>query len=1172
MRPDALMGDAMSQAATERQLSRRLAAVMFTDMAGYTALMQRDETAALRSRERHRNAVDGTVPQHGGEVLQYFGDGSLSLFASSVQAVEAAIEIQRSLGGEPPLRIGLHLGDVAYDEQGAYGDAINVASRLEALSVPGGILVSEKVYDEIKPHPRLTAVPTGAAKLKHATHTVRTFAVTVDGVKVPPGPVGVGTVAGLGRRTSPLLPQELHDRLEARMRHPHLASATGAIPGRVPLVGRDPEIGALRARLDEVATGQGSTLFFRGPRGVGKSRLGQEAAEYTRARGWTVLSGRAYPAEGMAPFAPFWDAFLPILKGLSDETIAWLVPGGEDVLYSLFPGLGAGVPKLEAVDGEPQARLFWHFANLVNRLADYRPLLLIIEDLDFADHSSIELFHFLARQCPGKPVCLIGQYTGSDPDRRRELLAVEQSLVAMNAGSVFQLDPLGEGETDEFIRRGLGIEGQDTGRLASMVHDWTGGNPFFLAGTLRGLVESRVLRRESRVWRGLDVDELQLPRSQRDAVLNWLGSLSEPALRLARLVAVAGTRMTFEVLAGLWDRDADQLVETLDELLRNQILVDTEERFTLVYDFRHSLIREALRSELTLSQRRLLHRTIGERLEAYYGEHADRHADELAYHFGRANPGEAGAGAVHYLATAGLRALERHANHEAVAYLQEAFDRIEARLPGELGAAVADAVDATGVMAALARGRRRLGDFQESAALARRVLAVSLSEGDLSAAARARREIGLSFLARGLFEEAIEELEHAVDLARSAPDEALVVRLLLALGYCHHAAGHASLAEGPVLDALALAERLGRPDLVGRVHGALMRLHIWTGRLTEVRAHAEKALAPSGAGQDTVAEFWSQWAMGAMEGLIGNTAEMERHIAKASLLADQIGSPMLRLEIAELEAELAYARGDWSEGLANGERAIELARSLDARSVLPRLLVWVSFIHLGRGSLAEADRLTREAWDLSGAEAAGGSADYFDVHTVLPAHIGRAAYHLTSGAWGDAARIAEAGLAIADRTGYVVWAIHHILPILAEVSLHARNLTRAREVEVRMRAESQRMGHPLGIAWADATDAVLTWLEGDAARGAVALRQGAEAMEAVPLVYEASRIRRQLAGRLAEIGKREEALQELWRVHDVFRRLGAKPELERTEGQLRELGAQAPPRRPTPGPGLRSGA
>ena len=129
-------------------------------------------------------------------------------------------------------------------------------------------------------------------------------------------------------------------------------------------------------------------------------------------------------------------------------------------------------------------------------------------------------------------------------------------------------------------------------------------------------------------------------------------------------------------------------------------------------------------------------------------------------------------------------------------------------------------------------------------------------------------------------------------------------------------------------------------------------------------------------------------------------------------------------------------------------------------------------------------------------------------------------------------------------------------PILGEASIHARNLGRAREIAARMRREAEAVGHRLGMAWADAGDSAIEWLEGGAGKGAVGLRKGAEAMESIPMTYEAAKLRRQLAGRLAEIGDREGALTELTRVYRVFGRLGARPELEKALHQFEEMGAE----------------
>ena len=413
-------------------------------------------------------------------------------------------------------------------------------------------------------------------------------------------------------------------------------------------------------------------------------------------------------------------------------------------------------------------------------------------------------------------------------------------------------------------------------------------------------------------------------------------------------------------------------------------------------------------------------------------------------------------------------------------------------------------------------------------------------------------------MAGGDLEEAIDELETAAECARSADDQPLLIRIQLAQGVCYHAAGQGSTGVSVVQSALEIAEALDNPALLGRVHSAFLRLHIWTGQLDKVRAHAEKALRLSRESGDRGVEFWSQWAMGAMEGLIGNTTAMADRIEKARALADEIGSPFLQLETIELSVELAYARGDWDEALAVGEPAIELARSLGQMSTLPRILVWVSLIHLGRSEFEKADERTTEAWEMSGADRAMAERQYMDVHSVVPAHIGRASYHLAKGEWDEAVRIAEAGLAIADRTGYVVWAIHHILPIIAEASVHSRDLDRAEAVSRRMRREAELVGHPLGLAWADACDAVLGWLQGDPESGAVSLRKGVESLETIPLTYEAARLRRQLAGRLAEIGDRDGSLTELRHVHEVFTRLGAKHELDKTIIMFGEIDAEPP--------------
>ena len=183
---------------TDTSPERRLAAIMFADMVGYTALMQEDEARAHRNRDRHRAVLVEAVERHDGEVLQYYGDGSLSTFNSAFEAVQCAIEIQQKLqeGSPVPLRIGVHTGDIVFDGDGVYGDGVNVASRIEGLSAPGGILVSDKVFDDVKNHPEIATEPMGAVRLKNVKRPIEVFAISNPGLAVP-------TVAEVRARAHP---------------------------------------------------------------------------------------------------------------------------------------------------------------------------------------------------------------------------------------------------------------------------------------------------------------------------------------------------------------------------------------------------------------------------------------------------------------------------------------------------------------------------------------------------------------------------------------------------------------------------------------------------------------------------------------------------------------------------------------------------------------------------------------------------------------------------------------------------------------------------------------------------------------------------------------------------------------------------------------------------------
>lgn len=167
--------------------SHQLAAIMFTDIQGYTSLMQRDEKKAVEFRDRHRELFNAVTNKFKGKILQYFGDGTLSTFPSAIDAVRCGIEMQQAFREEPniPVRIGIHTGDIIFTEDDIIGDGVNVASRVESLASAGSVFISDKVYDEVKNQSGIQTVSMGIFELKNVDKPIEVFAVSNPGLLVP---------------------------------------------------------------------------------------------------------------------------------------------------------------------------------------------------------------------------------------------------------------------------------------------------------------------------------------------------------------------------------------------------------------------------------------------------------------------------------------------------------------------------------------------------------------------------------------------------------------------------------------------------------------------------------------------------------------------------------------------------------------------------------------------------------------------------------------------------------------------------------------------------------------------------------------------------------------------------------------------------------------------------
>jgi DNA-binding CsgD family transcriptional regulator/tetratricopeptide (TPR) repeat protein len=940
-------------------------------------------------------------------------------------------------------------------------------------------------------------------------------------------------------------------------------------PDVAPLVGRDTELALLFRTIDEAAKGAGSTVFLVGEGGIGKTRLAAAAAEHAAKRGWSVATGRAYPVETGVPYALFSDALLPIVRKLEPATLSVLTRGGAADLGYIFPNLGTSADRERALSGadpsEIKARLLWNFTQFLVSLSSRQPLLIVLENLQWADASSLELLHFVARQIEGKKIVLLGTYNDTERDSNAFLRSTEQSLLRIGSLTVQKLAPLEQAEVEDIVQQMFGVDKASTRHFSAMLYDWTRGNPFFVEATLNSLVDSGALTKEDGRWTGWEMETIHLPSTIRDVLKARIDRLSLNARTLANLAAVIGARAPHDTLGTVSGLSESEIITGLDELLAQRVLEETGSVDAIHYDFTHPLLQQVIYSELGQARARQLHATVAEALESLYGDTALAHAGELALHFARAHSQSLARKAVRYLEAAARSALEKYANREAANYLAAALEHLDK------DPTITDAPRAE-ILTTLARTRQRLGEYDAALQLWSRAREEAAGLGEKEALAGIDHRMGLACYWSGRYAEALAHYEAGLQEASASSDRSTIVRLRLAKGIALQDLGRLLEAQTEVEAALTSAAEGGiRNDaLLSRAHRALLLLYAWAGPPDLAREHGKKAIAHAEAAGQHMLEWTAHWGMSLLEGISGDASAFLKHLAASDRLAEQMHSPLLPLWSAELFVQYSSSVGDWDAAVETAERTIALAKSLNQRMLLPRLYVWSGLIYLWRGSDHKAKEYFDEAWKLAGAAKAGslgGTGDRaLDVPSIVPAHLGLASYHLAKGDPQEAVRIGEAGLAIADRTGYIVWALQWLLPMVGEAALTARDFERAAGHLARMRRDAGRFHHRLGLAYADACDGLLArFRDHDPARAIELLQSSVEQLEAIPFPPQAAKIRRRLAGAFVEVGDREAGMRELRKAHDVFARLGATLELDGTREEMRELGIRPPAKSVTSG-------
>jgi class 3 adenylate cyclase/tetratricopeptide (TPR) repeat protein len=956
----------------EMREQRRVITALFADTVGSTALGERLDP------EDFRDIVGGcvarmivAVERFGGAVKDLVGDGVVAIFGAvgayeddAQRAVFAgldivreiavyATEVARDFGVEGiGVRVGIQsgraivgsIGAGAKVEYGAMGDPLNTAARLQGAAAPGTVVVGASTHRLVAPLFDWSAPRT--LSLKGKAEPV--VAYEVRGVRV--GAAGVRGLRGV----------------------------------RAPLIGRDAERRSLETAARQLLSGQGAVLFVTGEAGIGKSRILAELGTILVRLGrgpepalWLEAGCASF--RQTVPYQAFQDLLQRWLRlGPSpppDQVRAALrrqlqaVP--VDRRSAIEPFL-AGILALSPEGNDPQRpsgtpeslqqRTFEAVRILIDELAKDRPTVVAIEDLHWADPTSLQLARHLLVLAERAPVLLV--FTAR-PERGHALWQVRDDAVRRLGGRAWELplDVLRE-DGDQALLEALVGRGTLPAAVEERVLAGAEGNPFYLEELVRSLIDAGVLVREGQGWRFSHDAPVEIPATIEQVIMARVDRVSHQAYEALCAASVLGREFAVPLLQEMLGRDSD-LQPAMDELkgldlITGQAVADSECRF------RHAVVQETVYGSLLRRRRRELHSRAARALEALYPERRDDLAATLALHCRQAGQAQQ---AVRYFTVAGDQARSAYANAEAITSYRAALELLDeaSRVPG---GDFADRTESTvEILERLGGVEDLLGHHEQAHQAFERALSLTGRDRHLQRS-RLHRKIGGTWKVRREFARALASYRMAEDALGQAPDahDNVWWRAWLDLQTIrtevHYWLNEVDQMAALVRQVRPVLERHGTPAQRSDFFGSLLFMASRRDRYVisdEILGYGRARLAAAEEMGEPFQVATAQFNLGFSLLFYGNLDEAERRFLEALGFAERAGDVTLQARCLTYLSVLYRKRGLVDEVRSYIERSLVAAEAGGM----------VEYITLAR---ANRSWLAWRAGDLAGAEREGRAA------------------------------------------------------------------------------------------------------------------------------------------------------------------------------------------------------
>jgi DNA-binding CsgD family transcriptional regulator len=918
------------------------------------------------------------------------------------------------------------------------------------------------------------------------------------------------------RQTEPGAPT-VPEGIEMRLRKPAL-------------VGRQEELTRLKGAMARAVGGHGETVFLLGEPGVGKSRLAQEAIDAARLEGVCILQGRAYPLERSLAYGPLVDAFGSHLRRLDRRHLAPMVAG--------LPHLGRLIGDLPLPESEhlgspglEKARMFEAVARLCERMARESPVLLFLDDLQWADPASLELLHYLARGIGAQRVLILAAYNPDEPAPSRHLETLVASLERNEVAQRVALSRLAPDEIATLAGAMLGAE-PPPGLLAQL-QDRTAGTPLFVELLLQAFVDAGQLATVDGVWVMRSGPAVSPPTSIQDLILRRVERLDASDRRVLETIAVAGDSISDPLLRATVGLDDTRLDEALDRLRAAGFTADEDAAREVTYQITHPMIGEVVDRSMAEPHRRRIHAALATAIEHDRPEALE----ELAPHYRGAGSLLDSDRALDVAIGAGERASALGAHEAAARHFGAALVIVREGRRGDL---------LPWLLERLGEAWERVGEGAAAISVWTEANAEYARSDTLDGVARVRRLLAMAEWDRGHFEVARSHLSAGLAaLAGSEPSQELAD--------LHHArlvvAGRlGGLAEftAAAADLKDLATKLGSARAAIEADLASAFLDIGPGRYAAARDRLSGVLAAAEAAGELVLAQRAQNALASAAYAVGDHRTQRRHATASLDVGRRLGAPTLEL-YPRIQLIMADLRdGSWDDALSGSAAALALARRLDIpRQVAGALSVRAIVLTL-RGDVREA----RGGLDEAVATYRGGEVSDRNIFNVTS--LAEVMLALESG---EAVRAVELATALVQSPSVALTGLQaQTLALLGEAQVAAANavgaLATAEEI-----AETGRIDNPLAAALAAWVEGLAHRALGDAEAASSALATAIGRFDALDLPFELAGARLEWAQTIRE-GQPAEAVAAAQSALSTFERLEVRRHGDRARALLRGLGVR----------------